>query len=150
MEKQRSAQSSFQKLNVDNSCQKTRKIRYYIFEVFSNSTVFLHFKITQNTRKVYQDLRPDIFKTKGIFRTLVYPKLWHIQNQRHIQNPGLFKTLGYSEPETYAEPCQVSMMECFEKQLTTIIIFASSNYFRNISFSCPLVHKINPFFLMSH
>ena len=28
------AQSFFQKLNVDNSCQKTRKIRYFIFEVF--------------------------------------------------------------------------------------------------------------------
>ena len=40
---QRSAQSSFQKLNVDNSCQKTRKIRYYIFEVLSNFTVFLYF-----------------------------------------------------------------------------------------------------------
>ena len=38
-----SAQSSFQKLNVDNSCQKTRKIRYYIFEVLSNFTIFLYF-----------------------------------------------------------------------------------------------------------
>ena len=28
----------------------------------------------------------DIFKTRGLFRTLVYPKFWHIQNQRHIQN----------------------------------------------------------------
>ena len=36
-------QSSFQKLNVDNSCQKTRGIRYYIFEVLSNFTVFLYF-----------------------------------------------------------------------------------------------------------
>ena len=36
MEAQPSAQSSFQKLNVDNSCQKTHKIRYYIFEVLPN------------------------------------------------------------------------------------------------------------------
>ena len=43
MEAQPSAQSSFQKLNVDNSCQKTHKIRYYIFEVLSNFTVFLYF-----------------------------------------------------------------------------------------------------------
>ena len=43
MEKQPSAQSSFQKSNVDNSCQKTRKIRYYIFEVLPNFTVFLYF-----------------------------------------------------------------------------------------------------------
>ena len=38
-----SAQSFFQNLNVDNSCQETHKIRYYIFEVFSNFTVFLKF-----------------------------------------------------------------------------------------------------------
>ena len=31
-----------------------------------------------------------IFKTRGILRTLVYPKLWQIHTQRHIQNPGLF------------------------------------------------------------
>ena len=34
-------------------------------------------------------------------------------------------------------------MEHSEKQLTVIITFASYNYFRNISFSCPLVHEIN-------
>ena len=43
VETQPSAQSSIQKLNVDNSCEKTRKIRYYIFEVLSNFTVFLYF-----------------------------------------------------------------------------------------------------------
>ena len=87
-----------------------------------------------------------IFKTRGIFRALVYPKLWHIQNQRHIQNPGLFRTLGYSELEAYSEPCQTSMMEGFKKQLTALINFASYNYFRNISFSSPLVYEINDFF----
>ena len=40
---QPSAQSPFQKSNVDNSCQKTRKIRYYIFEALSNFIVFLYF-----------------------------------------------------------------------------------------------------------
>ena len=29
---------------------------------------------------------PGIFKTRSIFRTMVYPKLWQIQNQRHIKN----------------------------------------------------------------
>ena len=43
VETQRSVQSSFQKLNVDNSFQKTCKIRYYIFEVLSNFTVFFYF-----------------------------------------------------------------------------------------------------------
>ena len=89
-----------------------------------------------------------IFKTRAIFRILVYPKLWHIQKQRYIQNLGLFRTLGYSELEAYPEPCQISTMERFEKQLTTIVIFASYNYFCNITFSCPLVHKINMTFLI--
>ena len=43
LEMQSSAQSSFQKLSVDNSCQKTRKIRYYGFQVMPNFTVFLYF-----------------------------------------------------------------------------------------------------------
>ena len=41
VEAQPSAQSSLQNLNVDNSCQKTRKIRYYIFEVLCSFAVFL-------------------------------------------------------------------------------------------------------------
>ena len=40
---QPNSQSSFQKLDFDNSCQKTRKIRYYIFEVLPNFTVYLYF-----------------------------------------------------------------------------------------------------------
>ena len=52
----------------------------------------------------------------------------------------------YSEPEAYSEPCQVSTMRRFGKQLTTTIIFASYNYFRNISFSCLLVNEINMIF----
>ena len=43
METQPSALCSFQKLNVANSCKKTRKIRYYIFEFLSNFTVLLYF-----------------------------------------------------------------------------------------------------------
>ena len=64
------------------------------------------------------------------------PKLWYIRNQRHMQNPGLFRTVGYSESEAYSEPYQTSAMEHCEKQLKAIIIFASYNYFCNISFSC--------------
>ena len=40
---QPNAQSSFQKLNLVNSCQKTCKIRYYIFEVLPNFIVSLYF-----------------------------------------------------------------------------------------------------------
>ena len=42
VEAQLSVQSTFQKLNVDNSCQRTRKIRYYVFEVLFNFTAFLY------------------------------------------------------------------------------------------------------------
>ena len=69
-----------------------------------------------------------LFKTRGVFGNLVYPKLWHIQNQRPIQNLGLFRTRGYSEPEAYSEPSQTSTMESFEKKLTAIIIFAISAF----------------------
>ena len=41
VETQLSGQSSFQKPNVDNSCQNTRKIRYYVFEILANFTLFL-------------------------------------------------------------------------------------------------------------
>ena len=41
VETQTCAQSSLQKLNVDKSYEKARKIRYWILEVFSNFTVFL-------------------------------------------------------------------------------------------------------------
>ena len=41
----------------------------------------------------------------GTFRTLCYPDLFktvvypeYIQNRKHIQNPGIFPTLLYSEP----------------------------------------------------
>ena len=29
--------------------------------------------------------------------------IWHIQNQMHIQNSGIFKTLAHSKPEIYSE-----------------------------------------------
>ena len=89
---------------------------------------------------------PGIFETRDIFKALVFPKLWHIQTQKHIQNPGLFRTLRYSTLEAYSEPCQISTMERLEEQLTAIIIFASYNCFCNISFSCLLAHEINMIF----
>ena len=85
---------------------------------------------------------PGIIKTRGIFRTLVYPKHCTFRTR------DIFRTLRYSEPEAYSEPCQTFTMGHFEKRLTAIIIFSSYNYFGNISFSCPLVHEISMIFLM--
>ena len=42
-----------------------------------------------------------IFRTlcyPNIFKTVVYSEPWHIQNQKHIQNPCIFTALVYSEP----------------------------------------------------
>ena len=43
VETQPSGQSLFQKLNADNGCQKTRKIRYHFFEALLNFVIFLYF-----------------------------------------------------------------------------------------------------------
>ena len=89
-----------------------------------------------------------IFKNRGIFRILVYPKLCNIQNRDIFRILG-YRTLGYSGLEVYSEHCQASAMVQLEKQLTAIIIFGSFNYFHNISFFGPLVHEINIIFLNS-
>ena len=105
-----------------------------ILQIWNNFYVISSQVLTKrkrNTRRVYQDSRPPS------------PK-----DQTNVQNPGLFRTVGYSEPDAYSETCQISMMQLFEKRLTAMIIFASYNYLRNISFSCLLVHKINMTFSM--
>ena len=77
-----------------------------------------------------------IFKTRGIFRTLVCPKRWHIQNQGNIQDPELFRTMGYSEPShTHLRWSTITVF------VTTIVVFSSY---------CPLVHQINLIFLRKH
>ena len=43
LQTQPNSHCSFHKLNVDNSCQKARKIRDYIFEVLTNFIVSLYF-----------------------------------------------------------------------------------------------------------
>ena len=57
---QPNAQSSFQKLNDDNSCQKTCRIRYYIFEVLLNFIVFLYFEPNIFSRIVVSSLPAKI------------------------------------------------------------------------------------------
>ena len=66
VETQPSAQSSFQKLNVDNNCQKTRKIRYYIFEVLSSFSVFLQFVPNILARIVVRDR--FLFSEKALYQ----------------------------------------------------------------------------------
>ena len=49
VETQPSAQSSFQKLNVDNNYQKTRKIKYYIFQSYCISLFFAKYFVQDYT-----------------------------------------------------------------------------------------------------
>ena len=85
-----------------------------------------------------------ILCNSGIFRTVVYPEPWHIQNQKHIQNHGMFRTPVYSKSEASAEICQKSTMKRFAKILNgDITIFANYNYFPNISLPHFLLHEIN-------
>ena len=60
--------------------------------------------------QTYPDIIRHIQAYSGIIEaysqpcvTLAYSESWHIQKQRHIQNPGIPETLAHSEPETYAE-----------------------------------------------
>ena len=67
----------------------------------------------------------------------VYLEPSHIQNQKHMLNRGIFRTVACSEPEAYSQPCQASTRECFEEKINGYY------YLHNISFSLSLLHKIN-------
>ena len=55
---------------------------------------------------------------RGIW-TVVYPEPWHIQNQKHIQNPGIFATLVYSEP-LYIQNAGIFKIQGIFKTLSNI------------------------------
>ena len=90
-----------------------------------------------------------------IFRTLLYPESRHIQCQKHIQNPGIFKilvssglwypgifrTLVYSKPEAYPEHCQASAMKHFVKVVKGYNYFCKS--FWQLILPRSLLHEIN-------
>ena len=66
METQPSAQFSFQELNFDISCQKTRKIRQQIFEVLSNFTGYFYFVPNILFRIVGLDMDTNIVNIKHV------------------------------------------------------------------------------------
>ena len=124
------------------------------YKVHVYSSIFTHIQTYPDIFrhiKTYSGIFWHMYNSR-IFKTLVYSELWHIQNQKHIQNSGISKTLTHLEPETYSESWNTqnwrhtSRMEHFEKQLKTKIILSSQNYFHNVSFSCPLVHEIDMIF----
>ena len=81
---QLSAQSSLQKLNVVNSCQKTRRIRYYTFGVLSNFSVFFQFVPIIFARIVAQLVSLPYFR----WRSTRYSDRQHDSS---VTNPRLYK-----------------------------------------------------------
>ena len=75
VETQPSAQPPFQKLNVNSSCQKTRKIRYSIFEVLSNLIAFLYF---------VTNILPRIVVFKLLSRKVLFIKIKDIRNCQKV------------------------------------------------------------------
>ena len=85
-----------------------------------------------------------IFRTlcyPDIFKSVVHPELWHIEKHKHIQNPGIFINLVYSEPH-YIQNVGIfkiwgifrTLSHIYDESLiifTAIIIFKNFNVFRN-------------------
>ena len=66
-------------------------------------------------------------KYSDILRTLCNPQ--------HIQNPGIFKTLAYSELKAYSEPWHIQNLvkhlrwSILQKLFKVMIVFTNYNYF---------------------
>ena len=65
--------------------------------------------------------------------TVVYPESWHIQNQKHIHNPGIFTTLVRSETHYIQNVGMFKIWGIFIYNealiiFTFIIIFPNYNY----------------------
>ena len=58
---------------------------------------------------------------------MVYPEPWHIQNQKHIQNPGIFKI------SRILEIYQTSTMKRFAKIVNGYNFSTDYHYFHSIS-----------------
>ena len=84
-----------------------------------------------------------IFRTlyfPNMFKTVVCPEPWHIQNQKHIQNPDIFTKLVHSEPR-YIQDAGIFKIWGISRTLSYIydealiiftakIILTNCNYFR--------------------
>ena len=95
--------------------------------MYSNS--FRHNQSYPGIIQAYSDIfripcNPGVFRTRDIFRTLVYSKAWHSQYQRPIQKP-------------VKDPWGCIL----QKQLMTTIIYTNYNYCCNISFSHPVLYE---------
>ena len=127
----------------------------------SYSDRFRHIQAYSDISKNYSGIF-RIVCNHGIFRTVTYPELWHIQNQMHIQNPGIFisdpwhihnpdilRTPIYSERWHIQNTRHIQNLvkhlgwSMSRKWLTAIITFTNYNYFGSINLLGSLLHEIN-------
>ena len=72
---------------------------------------FRHNQIYPGIIQAYSGMISKIFlRYPDIFKNVVYPDAWHIQNQKHIQNPCIFTT------PVYSEPCYIQKTGIFKLQ----------------------------------
>ena len=85
-----------------------------------------------------------------------YLEPWYIKNQKHVQNPGTFRSLAYSLPQHNENPGIFRTLTCWEPEaylniceITTTKHFSKTvhkdNHFHNISFSPAVLNEIWPF-----
>ena len=118
-------------LDIKRGERKTKAIQINLGTFKHNQT---YSGIIQTYSGIFRTLcYPDIFKT------VVYPEPWHIQNQKHIQNPSIFTTLVHSEPP-YIQNAGIFKIWGIFRILwyiyyealiifTTMIIFTNYDYF---------------------
>ena len=96
--------------------------------------IFRHNQVYPGIIQDYSGISKTLCNS-GISRTVVFTEPLHIQNQQHIQYPGIsqpgdikkpsiFRTLEYSKSDAYSEPCQTSMMKNFAKLVNGYNYFA--------------------------
>ena len=111
-----------------------RKILGIFTHIPANSEISRHNQTYSGIFRNYSGIFWTLWNP-GIFRTLVYSESWHIQNQRHIQNPGIFRIGGILR----------TLSNIYKGALSET---ANGYNFCNISFSCLLVLEISMIFLM--
>ena len=71
--------------------------KYKTKAIQANLGIFTHIPAYSDISDIFKYIQnPGKFRTRRVFRTLVYSETWL------TQDPGLFKNLAYSEPETYS------------------------------------------------
>ena len=86
----------------------------------------------------------SIFRTlcsPGIFKTLVYSEHWYIQNQRYIQNPGIFRTRGILIPLLHLELAYSELCHIQKPGIFRILVYSETWNIQNPGLFIILPHS---------